>query len=175
MKFFIFALMAVFLLLPVNALADMPQKYCRDHGFKQVVWKEDSGNIKVIKASYLANGTPVLTVHPRVLSSWQADPLVEKYAFYYECARLALGHLIKPTADRYEAYEQVKIAECWAINKFYYDTSYEVGVVTELQEKINNMPREQWMRFPGPVRVVDFTIGSPEGTCRMKDRDLAKP
>ena len=172
MKFFISALMAVIFFLPGNALADMSHKYCRDHGFKKVVWKEDSGNIKVIKASYLANGTPVLTVNPGVLSSWQADPLLEKYAFFYECARLTLGHLIKPTADRYEAYERVISADCWAINKFYYDTRYEVAVVAELQEKINSMPREQWKLFPGPVRVVDFTIGSPEGTCMMKDRGL---
>lgn len=174
MKFLISTILAVAFLFPVNALADMPDKYCRDYGFEKAVWKENSSEVKVIRASYLANGTPVLTVNPEALSSWQADPLVEKYAFYYECARLTLGHLIRPAEDRYEAYEQVKSADCWAINKFYYYVSNELGVIAELQEKINNMPREQWMRFPGPVRVVDFTIGS-KGTCRMKDRDLAQP
>jgi len=194
MRFWISAILAVTFLLPAKAQADNWEFRCKDYNFKKVVWKwEESplavwkweetplaswsweGNpsavwlnerpIKVAEASYMANGTPVMKVNQRLLSNWGVDPLLGKYALNYVCARLVLGHVIKQTGSADEANQQVNNADCWAINKFYYDTRYEVSIVDEIQEKINGMSKEIWVHFPGPVRVVDF-----KGSCSFKGR-----
>lgn len=180
--------------LPAQAQARDWQFRCTDYHFKKVVWKwEESplavwkwidhplsvwtweGNpsadwlnespTKVAEASYLLDGTPVLRVNQRILANWGVDPLLGKYALNYACARLVLGHVIKPRRDTYGTLKQVSNADCWAINRFYYDTRNDVSIVDEIQEKINNLSREQWVHFPGPVRVVDF-----KGSCRFKGR-----
>ena len=194
MRFWIAVFLTTAFLVPAQAQAGDWQFYCKDYHFKKVVWKweesplavwkwEESplaswswdGNpsaiwreespTKVAEAGYLLDGTPVLKVNQRILANWGADPLLGKYALNYACARLVLGHLLKPPGNVYERIRQVNNADCWAINKFYYDTRNEESLVDAIQEKINGLPREKWVHFPGPVRVVDF-----RGSCRFKGR-----
>ena len=122
-------------LFPAQTQVGDWQFYCKDYHFKKVVWKwEDNpldswsweGNpatiwlnespTKVAEAGYSLDGTPVLQVNQRILPNWGADPLLGKYGLNYACARLVIGHLIKPPGKVYERNRQVNNPDCWAIN-----------------------------------------------------------
>jgi len=173
MRVLITAFFIAAIFLSTQAKADNRQFFCSDYHFKKVKWKwaespsaVSESPVKVANVGYQVDGTPILKVDKKILSHWGVDPLLGQYALNYACARLTLGHVIKPTGNFHETLQKVNSADCWAINRFYYDSRHPEEIVDEIQEKINSLPREKWVHFPGPIRIVDF-----KGSCHLKGRD----
>ena len=79
---------------------------------------------------------------------------VRSFAVNFSCASLVLGHLVKGAENIYDYYDQVGNADCWAVENFFFGGRIDKEGVVALEEEINQLNREQWSHFPGPVRVV---------------------
>ena len=154
MRVFAFCV-AVIVLWTTPAWAGMKTKHsCLDHYSKQVsVVKSRTG--KSVEAAYTQRGLPILRVNFHALVKLKPSVLLQEYMYFHECARHVLGHVVTAPRTEYEYDQQINRADCWAANRLYY---YEHGVepVSQVQEMINSLSREQWVHFPGPVRKVDF-------------------
>jgi len=85
------------------------------------------------------------------------------FAVNFSCGSLVLGHLVKGAQDIYDHYDQVGNADCWAAAKLFYSGRIDKEGVVALEEEINQLTREQWSHFPGPVRVVSLN-----DVCKLK-------
>lgn len=148
---------AIFLMtfsLPAWAQESFDNMYCSDYHSSRVKIVSDSSARKLSDASMRANGGSVIRVNSGQLSGLSAN--ARSFAVNHSCASLTLGHLVKGAEDVYEHFDQVGNADCWAVGKLFYNDRIDKNGITALEEEINQLNREQWSHFPGPVRVVSL-------------------
>jgi len=154
MKFWLGVWVAL-LTFPVTGWA-ASQFYCPDYQSQKAHWVTHSAQMKSVEAAYSVTGIPVLSTNPKALEKMGVSPLAQKFAYYYECSRHVLGHVVSPPESVDQWNEQVSQANCWAANRFYYYEESGVDQLRRIEAEINALPRTKWVFFPGPVREVHF-------------------
>ncbi len=147
--------------LPAWAQESMDSMYCSDYHSAHVKMVSDSSARKISEASMTAGGNSVIRVNSGQLSDLSAN--ARSFAVNFSCARLVLGHLVKGAENIYQHYDQVENADCWAVGKLFYSERINKEGISALEEEINQLNREQWSHFPGPVRVVSLN-----DACKLK-------
>ena len=152
----------LFMTFSVPAWADsINNLYCSDYHSSRVKITADTSARKISDASINTVGNSVIKINPEQLGDLSANARL--YAASYSCGTLVLGHLVKGSESIYHHFEQVGNADCWAAGKLFYEGLIDKQGVGALEEEINNMTREQWSHFPGPVRVVALN-----DTCELR-------
>lgn len=113
------------------------------------------------EAAISTYGAPYIKVNPGQLKD--LSPHAKAFAVNHVCANHTLGHLVKAVDNIYDHYDRVGNADCWAAAKLFYSGIINSEGVTTLEEEINQLNREQWSHFPGPVRVVTLN-----DACELK-------
>ena len=155
---------AIFLItfsLPAWAQESFDKMYCSDYHSARVKIVSDSSARKLSEAGMTASGQSVIRVNSGQLKNLSKN--ARSYAVNFSCASLVLGHLVKGAEDIYDYYDQVGNADCWAVGKLFYNDQIDKNGITALEEEINQLNRENWSHFPGPVRVVSLN-----DTCELK-------
>ena len=155
---------AIFLItfsLPAWAQESFDNMYCSDYHSARVKIVSDSSARKLSEAGMTASGQSVIRINSRQLQDLSKN--ARSYAVNFSCASLVLGHLVKGAEDIYDYYDQVGNADCWAVGKLFYNDQIDKNGITALEEEINQLNREHWSHFPGPVRVVSLN-----DTCELK-------
>ena len=147
--------------LPAWAQESFDNMYCSDYHSTRVKVVSDSSARKISEASMTTSGRSVLRINSGQLKDLSKN--ARSYAVNFSCASLVLGHLVKGAEDIYDHFDQVGNADCWAVGKLFYSDQIDKNGVTALEEEINQLNREQWSHFPGPVRVVSLN-----DTCELK-------
>ena len=147
--------------LPAWAQEALDNTYCSDHHGARVKIVSDSSARKLSEAGMTATGSSVIRINSGQLSNLSSN--VRSFAVNFSCASLTLGHLVKGARDIYEHYDQVGNADCSAAAKLFYSGRLDLEGVVTLEEEINQLTREQWSHFPGPVRVVSL-----KDSCSLK-------
>ncbi|MBC8288316.1 MAG: hypothetical protein H8E42_12645 [Nitrospinae bacterium] len=147
--------------LPAWAQESLDNAYCSDYHSARVKIVSDSSARKLTEASMTASGRSVIRINLGQLNELSNN--ARSFAVNFSCGRLVLGHLVKGAEDIYDHYDQVGNADCWAAGKLFYSGRIDKNGVTALEEEINQLNREQWSHFPGPVRVVALN-----DTCELK-------
>jgi len=155
---------AIFLItfsLPAWAQESFDNMYCSDYHSARVKIVSDSSARKLSEASMATSGRSVIRVNSGQLKDLSKN--ARSYAINFSCASLVLGHLVKGAEGIYDYYDQVGNADCWAVGKLFYNDQIDKNGITALEEEINQLNREHWSHFPGPVRVVSLN-----DTCELK-------
>jgi hypothetical protein len=147
--------------LPAWAQEPLDGKYCSDYHSAHVKMVSDSSARKISEAHITAWGNSVIRINSGRLSDLSAN--ARSFAVNFSCASLTLGHLVKGAESIYQYFDQVQNADCWAAGKLFYEGNLGKAGIVALEEEINQLSREQWSHFPGPVRVVSFN-----DTCELK-------
>ena len=147
--------------VPVWAQESSENLYCSDFHSARVKIVSDSSARKFSEAVMTAGGHSMIRINADQLKDLSAN--ARSFAANFSCASLVLGHLVKGAEDIYEHFSQVGNADCWAAGKLFYNGRVDKNGVMALEEEINQLNREQWSHFPGPVRVVSLN-----DTCKLK-------
>jgi hypothetical protein len=147
--------------LPAWAQESFDNLYCSDFHSARVKVVSDSSARKFAEAGVTASGNSVIRINPSQLSDLSANARL--FAVNHSCASLVLGHLVKGAEDIYQYYDQVENADCWAVGKLFYNDQIDKNGITALEEEINQLNREHWSHFPGPVRVITLN-----DVCKLK-------
>ena len=147
--------------LPAWAQESFDNMYCSDYHSARVKIVSDSSARKLSEAGMTTGGSSIIRINAGQISDLSAN--ARSFAVNFSCASLTLGHLVKGAEDINDHYNQVGNADCWAAAKLFYNGRIDKEGVTALEEEINQLNREQWSHFPGPVRVVSLN-----DTCELK-------
>jgi hypothetical protein len=147
--------------LPAWAQESIDSMYCSDYHSARVKLVSDSSARKLSDSRMTAGGNSVIRINASQLNDLSVNARL--FAVSFSCASLTLGHLVKGAEDIYEHFSQVGNADCSAAAKLFYNGVIDKEGVAALEEEINQMNREQWSHFPGPVRVVSLN-----DTCELK-------
>ncbi len=148
-------LTAIFLsLFPFSAGAQnsFENLYCSDYHGNRVQVIPDSSARQMAEAGISTFGVPQIRVNPTQLK--ELSPKTRAFAINHVCANLVLGHLVRSVDNIYDHYDRVGNADCWAAGKLFYGDIIDKDGVDAIEAEINQLNREQWSHFPGPVRVV---------------------
>ena len=126
--------------------------FCSDYHNARVKIVSDSSVRKLSEANMTVGGKSVIRINSGQLNDLSGN--VRSFAVNFSCASLVLGHLVKGAENIYDYYDQVGNADCWAVENFFFGGRIDKEGVVALEEEINQLNREQWSHFPGPVRVV---------------------
>tara|TARA_B100001123_G_C15106493_1_gene945690 strand:- start:408 stop:905 length:498 start_codon:yes stop_codon:yes gene_type:complete len=162
-----FILAAIFLNLfsiQVEAQGSIDNLFCSDyHGIKvQII--PDSSARQIAEADISTFGMPRIWINPGKLKG--LSPQTRAFAINHVCANHTLGHLLIGANNIYDHYDRVGNADCWAAAKLFYGGIVDKDGVDAIETEINELNREQWAHFPGPVRVV--TLNKVCGLKPMK-------
>ncbi|MBC8283412.1 MAG: hypothetical protein H8E32_06320 [Nitrospinae bacterium] len=155
---------AIFLMLsssPAWAQNTMENIYCSDYHGTRVQIIPDASARQLAEAGISTLGVPHIRVNPAQLKD--LSPNTRAFAVNHVCANLTLGHLVRGVDNIYDHFERVGNADCWAATKLFYGGIVDKDGVDAIEAEINEMNREQWSHFPGPVRVVTLN-----GACELK-------
>ncbi len=148
-------LTSIFVLLfsfPVGAQESFENLYCSDyHGTRVKIISNPSAR-QMAEADISADGLSHIRINPAQLKD--LSPHSRAFAINHVCASLTLGHLVKGVDNIYDHYDRVGNADCWAAAHLFYSGVIDKEGVDAIEEEINQLSREQWTHFPGPVRVV---------------------
>ncbi|QPJ64806.1 MAG: hypothetical protein G3M78_05140 [Candidatus Nitrohelix vancouverensis] len=128
--------------------------HCSDYRGDRVDFRSSPEVTKIAIAGYSFGGNPVIWENDGLGAEW--DSLMKQYAYYYECGRHVVGNTLRDNGHNYESWNQVSLADCWAASKLVISEGVSKEDIEALQTQLNEMEREQWARFPGPVRVLDL-------------------
>ncbi len=135
--------------------------YCTDYQGAKVVWTEDSSLDEMAATRLTFNATPVIEYNSGKLSS--LDATTRNFVMARQCGVHVLGFMITRASDHFNLRDRSALADCWSAGKLFYEGKVSRSDLESLQASINSMSREEWLSFPGPVRVVDFK------SCSLKD------
>ena len=135
--------------------------YCSDYHGMRVQVIVDSSARQMAEAGIATLGTPQIRVNPAQLKD--LSPNARAFAVNHVCANHTLGHLVKGADDVYHHYDRVGNADCWAAAKLFYAGVVDKDGVDAIEKEINQLNREQWSQFPGPVRVITLNE-----VCKLK-------
>ncbi len=155
---------AIFLItfsLPAWAQESFDNMYCSDYHSARVKIVSDSSARKLSETSMTTSGKSVIRINSGQLKDLSKN--ARSYAVNFSCASLVLGHLVKGAEGIYHYYDQVGNADCWAVGKLFYNDQIDKNGITALEEENNQLNREHWSHFPGPVRVISLN-----DTCELK-------
>ena len=125
---------------------------CSDYHGSRIQIISDSSARQMAEAGISTLGTPQIHVNPAQLKN--LSPNARAFALNHVCGNHTLGHLVNDAEDIYHHYERVGNADCWAAAKLFYAGLVDKEGVDAIEEEVNQLSREQWSHFPGPVRVV---------------------
>jgi len=162
MRIWFLVMMGLWLAGPAQA-QNSSDFFCPDYYSRAVQWVDSNSELASLEAGYKPNGVPIIRINSGALSGMGLSAEAQKFARFHECAHHVLGHVVSPTADVREFDQQVSQADCWAANRFYYYSDDGKQKLDRIQEEINNLSRKNWIRYPGPVRVIDF-----EQSCHFR-------
>lgn len=147
--------------VPAGAQNSFENLYCSDYHGSRVQIILDASARLMAEAGISTFGTPQIHVNPAQLKD--LSPNTRAFALNHVCANLTLGHLIRGVENIYDHYDRVGNADCWAAAKLFYAGVIDKAGVDAIEEEINQLTREQWTHFPGPVRVVTLN-----DACELK-------
>ena len=147
--------------LPAWAQEPFDNMFCSDYHNARVKIVSASSARKLSEANMTVGGKSVIRINSGQLNDLSGN--VRSFAVNFSCASLVLGHLVKGAENIYDYYDQVENADCWAVGKLFYGGCIDKEGVVALEEEINQLNREQWSHFPGPVRVVALN-----DICKLK-------
>ncbi|KMP11220.1 hypothetical protein UZ36_05175 [Candidatus Nitromaritima sp. SCGC AAA799-C22] len=137
------------------------EPYCSDYQGAKVIWVADSNLDEMAQNSLTFKATPVIRYNPGLLNS--VDATIRDFVMNRQCGVHVLGFILTDAVDHFDARQRSIMADCWAASKLFYEENLSRAGLDSIKEKINAMSRESWLKFPGPVRVVDFE------SCALKD------
>ena len=155
------AVLLTALSFPAWAQEPFDNMFCSDYHNARVKIVSDSSARKLSEANMTVGGKSVIRINSGQLNDLSGN--VRSFAVNFSCASLVLGHLVKGAENIYDYYDQVENADCWAVGKLFYGGRIDKEGVVALEEEINQLNREQWSHFPGPVRVVALN-----DICKLK-------
>lgn len=148
--------------IPAGAQNPIEKLYCSDYHGSRVQIISDVSARQIAEAGISTLGTPQIRVNPAQLKDLSLN--TRSFAINHVCANHTLGHLINGVEDIYHHYDRVGNADCWAAAKLFYAGIVDKDGVDAIEEEINQLTREQWSHFPGPVRVVSLN-----DVCALKE------
>lgn len=154
-------LLLIIFMLASPAWAGSGEIYCTDYQGAKVVWAEDSSLDEMATTRLTFNATPVIEYNSGKLSS--ASATTRDFVMARQCGVHVLGFMVTSAEDHFDESNRAQLADCWSAGKLFYGGKASRSDLDSLQTTINSMSREQWLGFPGPVRVVDFE------SCALKD------
>ncbi len=147
--------------IPAGAQNSMENLYCSDYHGSRIQMISDTSARQLAEAGISPLGIPQIRVNPEQLKD--LSPNTRAFAINHVCANHTLGHLVRGVEGIYNHYERVGNADCWAVVKLFYAGIVDKDGVNAIEEEINQLSREQWSHFPGPVRVVSLN-----DVCELK-------
>jgi hypothetical protein len=138
--------------IPVAAQNAIENLYCSDYHGKRVQIIPDSSARLIAEAGISTYGVPQIRINPMQLKG--LSPNARAFAVGHVCANLTLGHLVNAVENIYDHYDRVGNADCSVAAKLFYSGQINKEGVDAIEKEINQMSREQWSHFPGPIRVV---------------------
>ena len=94
------------------------------------------------------------------------SPSARAFAIGDVCANLTLSHLARPVENIYHHYDRVGNADRSVAAKLIYSGQITKEGIDGIEEEMNQMSREQWSHFLGPIRVVTLNEA-----CELKSMD----
>jgi len=147
---------------PAGAQNSIEEFYCSDYHSSRVQIISDASARQMVEAGISTLGAPQIRVNPAQLKDLSKN--TRAFAINHVCANHTLGHLVRGVEDIYDHYDRVGNADCWAAAKLFYAGIVDKDGVDAIEEEINQLTREQWSHFPGPVRVVSLN-----DVCELKE------
>ena len=146
------AMLLVVFSVPAAAQDSIENLYCSDYHGTRVQIIPDASALQMAEADISTLGTPQIRVNAAQLK--KLSPNTRAFAVNHVCENLTLGHLVRSVDNIYDHYDRVGNADCWAAGKLFYGGIVDKGGVDAIEAEINQLTREQWSHFPGPIRVV---------------------
>ena len=151
-KMILTALLLVGFSIPAAAQNSIENLYCSDyHGYRVQIIPDSSARL-IAEADISTYGVPQIRINPMQLK--ELSPNARAFAVGYACSNLTLGHLVRSVDNIYDHYDRVGNADCSVAAKLFYSGQVNKEGIDAIEEEINQMSREQWSHFPGPIRVV---------------------
>lgn len=151
-KWFLTVVFLVGSSISATAQNSIENLYCSDyHGNRAQIIPDSSARL-IAEANISTYGVPQIRVNPMQLKD--LSPNARAFAVGHVCANLTLGHLVKAVDNIYDHFDRVGNADCSAAAKLFYSGQVNKEGVDAIEKEINQMNREQWSHFPGPVRLV---------------------
>jgi hypothetical protein len=151
-KLILTALILIGFSTPVAAQNSIENLYCSDYHGSRVQIITDSSARLIAEAGISNYGVPQIRINPMQLKD--LSPNARVFAVGHVCANLTLGHLVKAVDNIYDHYDRVRNADCSVAAKLFYSGQVNKEGIDAIENEINQMSREQWSHFPGPIRVV---------------------
>ena len=151
-KLILTALFLVGFSIPAAAQNSFENLYCSDyHGYGVQIIPDSSARL-IAEADISTYGVSQIRINPMQLKD--LSPNARAFAIGHVCANHTLGHLVRPVENIYHHYDRVGNADCSVAAKLFYSGQITKEGIDAIEEEINQMSREQWSHFPGPVRFV---------------------
>jgi len=139
---------------PLWAGDEVKDIFCSDYRNYQVFWIKNKTIDKIAAAGLTKDQVPIIRYNPEALVD--LSPQTRKFALNFECANHLFGYTSEILNKFADLENRVGKADCWAISRMFYDDGLSSADVAAITKEINNLSKEQWARFPGPTRVINF-------------------
>ena len=158
------ALFLVGFSIPAVAQNSIENLYYSDYHGNRVQIIPDTSASLIAEAGISTYGVPQIRINPMQLKD--LSPNAKGFAVGHIFTNLTQGHLVRAVDNIYDHYDRVGNADCSVEAKLFYSDEVNKKGIYAIEEEINQMSREQWFHFPGPIRVVTLN-----GVCELKPMD----